>query len=805
MIHPRGTVLQANGEPYEAAPRHLTTPFETELPASERRTVSQPMSPAYLKAIEQEANQGKPRNLINFAEGAREKDERIGMCAGRREGAVAALDWSVQPGQLGHGASDGQLDRAAEIAYEATGVLKRVQYLPLQDTDIGAGGFSDLIRHNESSTYYGVAPAWWEWGYVNGRWDPVRAHYVHPRRIVWDSNLKPRLYDPGAKGPQGTFPGLELDPLQWTIDLGQVRPGYPMRDGYARACIWLYAYSSFSWQDFIQYSEQFGIPFLLGYLNGGPNAQEGSDPKDKDRQYALQQVIKKFSGLKRAVIDGRDDIKALQVSANAKHIAPIELIRLTNECKAILFLGGTQAVDVGDHATQATSTTHQQVELRLVQHDAEHRSNTITGLLRKWHELNHADGQEYAPTFWMDADEPADLDAELERHKGIYELRIPQSKAEIYEKFGVSPPRELPNGEPDPDDVVVKPEAPANPFVAMPPEEDDEDDDGQEMSGRPRGPVALAEDPPADFDEDEASATFEGHAEEYVEVVSKAAKVARTDALDVATSWINDQSVDPGVKAFTEELASKLTPAYAKAMGQGKFRPIVEGIYEAFKLNPMGWPKGTGFDFGSEDLNFTDALGGLDKVHWSKYIDNPGSESSIKGFLEDWYGKKGGDLWGRMKPETLEDFHRAMGGQLKHLHDWQAKRIVNTSVARIRGYADVQQMVDSNVTTMQWFTTSGEMACEICGPLNGTQVSVTKYHTHMVEQANLSPDAWADKIGRLTKDHPIDPAQLATATNEAKAKLFEQVGYQAPIHPSCKCMLLAVLTAALAAMLRIRR
>jgi len=786
VTHTPGTILQRDGTPYKPAVRELATPLDTDLPSSERRAVAQTVSPAYLRSIEDSANKGRPRDLINFAETAREKDERLAICAGRREGAVASLDWSVQPGRLGPGATENQKDRALEIAGIATGVLERLEYCPIPGTGIGAGGFSDLLRHYESSIYYAVAPAWWLWDYVDGRWDPVQANWVHPRRIAWDGNLHPRLYDPGAPGPSGQYPGMELDPLRWTVDLGQVRPGYPMRDGYARAAIWLYAYTSFAWKDFVQYSEQFGTPFLLGYINGGPNAESGSSDQDKDRQRKLQQIVSRFSGLKRAVIDGRDDIKALQVSANAKHIAPIELIRLGNEAKAILLLGATQAVDVGDHATQATSKTHEGVELRLVQHDAEHRSNTVTGFLKQWYELNFDDGPEYCPRFWLDAEEPADIDAEIKKQRHAYDLGVELSKAEVRESLGLQPPQEDPKtGEPDEDDVVSKPEAP-DPFGGV-----------GEFGRRMMSARVLAAKPedlgPEDLGgeawEEATAETYQGNIAGYAAAAAVAARAARAEALDVAQTWITDQSTDPGVQAFAEEIYSVLSPAYRKTMAQGKFKPVVEAIYENFKLDTTGWPKGVSFDFSGTDLMFQETLADIEEIYVSKYVDNKKAASSVKRFLHDWYGENHGDIFGlRTKPETIADFRKLLGKNLQSVHDAHIRTIIDSGVSRIRSYADLKQMHDAVIEEMEWYSPRTERTCGVCRRLHGTVVRVEKVYAHAVKEMELGAEGFIEALKQRAKNHPLTPDALDGLDNAGKAKFFEVHGWQIPAHPHCKCM-----------------
>jgi len=815
----RGIVLQANGEPYRAEPRGLTRPVDTDLPASERRTVSQTVSPAWLRSIEERANKGQPRDLINFADVAREKDDRIGSCAGRRERAVARLDWSVQPGTLGPDATDLMHDRAAEIAHTATGVLERIRYYPIADSGlgIGVGGFSDRVVNNNTSTYYGIAPLQWEWDYVDGRWDPVRAFWFHPRRFVWDEHLRPRLYDPGTQGPAGMYPGMELEPLRWTIDLGQVRPGYPMRDGYARAAVWLYAYKAFSWKDFVQYSEQFGTPFLLGYVNGGPNASDATDPtRDADRQQALWDVIKRFAGLKRAVIDGADDIKPLEIGSKAKHIAPVELIHLVNDALAILFLGATQAVDVGDTGTYASSKVHENVELHLVQQDAEHRSNAISEFIRNWFSLNFDDGPEFCPRFWLDADEPADLKSDLEIHRGLYDMGVELSKADLREHYGVDSPLEGEDGETDPDDVLKK-TAPPDPFsvpdgtagmgamnkTCVCPECGYEQEGEaatpctsltcpecgakmvrkSESASVPRAPAILAAKPPDEFDEDEAGETYEGSIGEYVNLADDAAAAARSAAIETAEDWIASQSADPGLYRFAEEMSAALGPEYANVIGRAKFRPVIEAIYGRFKLDENGWPKGVSFNFGPEDIVFKEQLAGLNNTIMSQYITNSGAQAQMKGFLREFYGERGADLFkGRMKKETIQAFKTELGSNLQSIHDWQAQRIINTETVRIRSYAEVQQFVDANVFSVQWYATSLER-CERCKALHGTKASVTKIHEHMQREADLEPDAWVEVISGKPS---IDPE----ADAETLRAYLEQYGIQPPAHPNCKCMLL---------------
>jgi len=776
-------------------PRYLTASLDLDLPSSERRValVDAP-SPAWLSGILDNAARGRPREFMDFLDLARERDGRLDSAAQRLEGAVSSLDWAVLPADV----DDVKKDRAAEIALDASQMLQRLEYLPSPGSELGLGGFEDLLLDLSSAMYYGWVNPEVQWDYVErvGRWEPVRIAFRHPRRLAWDTSFRPRLYDPGARGPSGQYPGMELDPLRWLVLRGKVRPAYPTRDGLGRNAAWLYAFKRFSWKDWVQFSEQFGTPFVLG--RAGANAPEKGH-WDDDAMRILKDVVSKIRSRSRGVIDARDEIDILWPQVSGKSIVPAALFDACNDDIAILFLGATQGMDIRDKGTYASATVHKGVERDKVRRYGLTISNGISrGLIKGWYNLNYADGSEFNPAFWMNAEAPADTEAELKTDQGLYDLGYPLLKSDLADRYN----RPLPDEDAEEDDILERQAAP-NPFAGIgeEPEEGAEGEEGKAAaSTRPRAPLILAE-KPEDFDEDAAGEVFEGSVSEYVEVADEAAVVAREAAVKIATSWVKDQATDPGVTVFAQEIVGHLGPEYAQVIGRGKFKPVVEALYERFKLDTTGWPRGIGFDFGPEDLTFTESLGTFDKFHFSKYIKGDESEQFVRSFLEDWYGEKGGNLFDRMKAETLEEFAKGLEGRLAHLHKWQAKRIINTSVARVRGYADVQQMMDASVAAMQWYAPSGEReACKRCGSLHGTQVSVAQVHAHMMDFAKLEPEQQVQRLKDLSANHPVNPE----ADEELKRKYFEQYGYMQPLHPNCKCIWIMVFSAAASAIVRPR-
>lgn len=794
MAYPRGTVLNARGEPITTEPRHLTAPLDQDLPTSEKRVqLADAPSPAWLRGIIENATRGRPREFIDFLDVARERDGRLDNSAQRLEGAVSSVDWAVLPADV----DDDQKDRAAEIALDATQMFSRLEFLPSPGSDLGQGGAEDALLAMASAFYYGWFPPEVQWDYISrvGRWEPVRMAFRHPRRIAWDGSMRPRLYDPGATGPAGQWPGMELDPLRWLVVRGKVRPGYPTRDGLGRTAAWLYAFKRFSWKDFIQFSEQFGTPFILGIAGGG-NA-DASHIIDDDTARVLKDVVRTIRARTRGVIDGRDRIDILWPQVSGKSVIPVEVIHQCDDEIAILFQGATQGVDIRDKGTYASAVVHAGVERDKVQRYARTISNALTfGLFRGWFRLNYPEaelGDELCPAFWMNADAPADLKEESETDRFLHDIGFPLLKSDIADRYG----RPLPDEDAEEDDILERKAAP-NPFAQA---REEIEEEKKEATARPRAPLVLADEPEG-FDEDEAGELLDGSITDYVEVADSAAYEARNVAMDTAEKWIRDQASDPGLGRFAEELSARMGVDYANVIGRAKFKPVIEGIYERFKLNTMGWPDGLSFDFGPEDILFKEKLAEIDSLYMSSYIENDAAQHSIKGFLKDWYGDRGGDLFkGRMKPETIRDFRDAMGGKLGKIHDWQAQRIINSGVVRVRGYSDIQQMMDASVAFMQWYATSAErVTCDICRSLHGTKVEVGKVYEHMLAEAELSPSEF---IKHLKDRGPVTQDMLKT--ERGRREVFEVHGYQQPVHPNCRCAWLYLAAAAAAARVIPRR
>lgn len=766
----RGTVLDVRGEPITSARKKAAMmPVESTLPSSERRLTRRAISPAWLRGVMDSAALGRPRDFVDFLDLAREDDDRISSLCERVEGVTSSLPWAVIPAPV---EESGQ-NLAAEIAAACEDMLRQIVYDP--GSIEGRGGFEDLLCARAAGFYTGWSVQQREWAYRDGQLVPSVYLFMHPHRFVWGdgqgTDMLMRLYDPGSQTEAGIYPGVLLDPMRYTVTRGLIRPGYPARDGLGRPAAWLFAYKNFSWKDLVQASEQFGTPWVFGIVGGG----KGEGEWDDDANGILRGIVKNIHGMSRGVYSGKDKIEVVTPAAAKGTLIPKEIVDMCNDGLSVIFVGATQGVEIRDKGTYASATVHEGVELRKVRRYALTLSQaTQQSDVIPWFRLNYSVGDEYCPTVWLQAEESTDLEAEMRIDRELQRAGVPLTRSYFYDRYNRPAPDD------DTGDDIAEPTGGGEPFGQMP------------MTALPSGPAVALAAKPEDLGEDIEEAvheTYTSHVEEYVKVADKAATAARSEATDIATTWIKDQSVDPGARAFAEEIFNVLSPGYQKVMAQGKFQPVVEAIYESYKLDVTGWPKGVSFDFSGTDIMFSETLGEIDTVYISQYVENEAAKSSVQSFLKRWYGEQGGGVFGKnTSPEIIADFRRALGGNLTKMHDWQIRRIIDTSVARTRGYSELKQAHDAYIEEMEWYAQRTERTCAICRRLHGTIVRVDKVYAHAVAEMELGADAYIQALKGRKASHPLDPDVLKDLDNAGKAKFFEQHGWQIPAHPHCACM-----------------
>jgi len=197
---------------------------------------------------------------------------------------------------------------------------------------------------------------------------------------------------------------------------------------------------------------------------------------------------------------------------------------------------------------------------------------------------------------------------------------------------------------------------------------------------------------------------------------------------------------------------------YYQNLNQADITDAVKGIYDFYRISDkstwLGKEPPITFSFTPVDQGVLDSLKNLDKWHLSKMVENQDMQGPVMSWLKNQYLEKGEGLFGRGSQEAIEGFRSQFANQLAGLEDWQIRRIIDTSVTRMRSIADIMQADQAGVEKLRIVAAMTERTCERCAALNGTEIEVAGAHSNMLNQIKQSPEAGAYLKMPLPPFHP---------------------------------------------------
>lgn len=215
----------------------------------------------------------------------------------------------------------------------------------------------------------------------------------------------------------------------------------------------------------------------------------------------------------------------------------------------------------------------------------------------------------------------------------------------------------------------------------------------------------------------------------------------------------------PGMteSAFTAVVYGILSKYYQN-LNQADISDAVKGIYDFYRISDkstwLGNEPPVAFAFTPVDRGVLDALQNLDKWHLSKIIENQDMQGPVMSWLKNQYLEKGEGLFGRGSQAAIDGFRSQFADQLAGLEDWQIRRIIDTSVTRMRSVADIMQADQAGVEKLRIVAAMTERTCERCAALNGTEIPVAGVHSNVLNQIKQNPDAGAYLQMPLPPFHP---------------------------------------------------
>jgi SPP1 gp7 family putative phage head morphogenesis protein len=168
----------------------------------------------------------------------------------------------------------------------------------------------------------------------------------------------------------------------------------------------------------------------------------------------------------------------------------------------------------------------------------------------------------------------------------------------------------------------------------------------------------------------------------------------------------------------------------------------------------------------------------------SKFITDADTIKRVTDFINKFYLEQGEAIGDNEK--VLNEFIKAFS-EVLDLERWKIRRILDTSVNKVRSYANVNYMSQANVAEFKVVEVMDRITCPHCKAMNNRvfSVSITKdkiekvVKSEMTEIGTLSPFATSIPIVDLEK----------MTDKELQAKGIDAT----PFHPSCRGTLVAVL------------
>ncbi len=254
-----------------------------------------------------------------------------------------------------------------------------------------------------------------------------------------------------------------------------------------------------------------------------------------------------------------------------------------------------------------------------------------------------------------------------------------------------------------------------------------------------------------------------------------------TDAEDFADALY--QVIETAFRTTFEKDAAKAIKNATKA-SYGFFR-----LKDETPFGETGSP--VQLKFGAPDKRAIRFFDSVDKWYFSKFMRNDDAARPLRKFLREEYLEKGAALFGRETPESLDDFRQAAGEKLKNLTDFQIKRIVSGSVARIRNWAHVGSMHQAEFELARYVAVLDARTTEICRHIDGKMIRVGTAQQRITELTKLEPGEFALELYESTaareyQKNPVAWIEKRTTNNIVDDDALKQNIGLPPLHILCR-------------------
>lgn len=673
---------------------------------------SQGLTPQRLATIFKEADQGDIGRQAELFEEMEEKDLHLGGVMQTRKLAVTGLEWDILP------ASD-----SAEDKKIAAAAIEMVEYME---------NFEDTLLDMMDAVGKGFAVQELMWEMSEGQVWIKQTEWVHQRRFTFNS-ASAVLKLPKLLTDASPSYGEDLLPNKFILHKYKARSGATARGGILRPSAYMYLFKNYDIKDWVIFNELFSVPMRIGKYK--PEA--GTAEKD-----ALKKAVFNLGVDAAAVISDNTIIELLESKLRGDTGTFTALAEYCDKAMSKGVLGHTGSADStagrlgGENASEA-------VRQDLVESDSKAIEKTVKmQLLAPWVLFNYGTGKGI-PIFKLHYEAQEDL----EKAAKVYGILVKDAgfegipESHIHDRFSIP--------------VPVKGEKTLKPAQAQ-----------------SQGPKPLQNTTSANKMTLMVNTGLDGDPDwvaYYMARLAPSLQNVREAALDDIEDWLRSLPEPPVQSQFISHIENILGVAFV-GLDRKVIADTITEIYSAYRTAP-----GVGLAFGGPDLRATKFLAKLDHFYISSYLKNPDARTTVQNFLQERYLNQGAGLFGRGKPEDIQQFRDLLGQKLSDLEEWQCRRIIDTSVQRTRNWGSVAQFQEAAIAEIEIYEPTKD--CAFCRSVSGRIISVPVAYRKMMQQAAMT-----------TGEYEAEMRATIPSLDNIEGLIAD--GTLPPYHPHCHGMVL---------------
>ena len=235
------------------------------------------------------------------------------------------------------------------------------------------------------------------------------------------------------------------------------------------------------------------------------------------------------------------------------------------------------------------------------------------------------------------------------------------------------------------------------------------------------------------------------------------------DVVSVVISTLTDSFGAIFTDSITDIISAQIETMYAKFR---KDKTPFKGMSDV--------PAAT---FGTRDFRTIDFWKGFDSFYFGKFVTDQDTQDRLTQWLVSRYANDTLPI-GKNK-EAIAAFRNEFPNAMI-AEDWKIRRIVDTSVSKLRNTASVNYMSQAQITNYEIVGIGDQLQCSHCAALQGKKFSVTKT-VELVEKMIAAAPEDVPKITPFAVD--ITPENLKKYSGDA---LISAGIANPPFHPHCR-------------------